>query len=703
MNPKTAKSVKLKGNVDPGNFLLLVYPIVIVLLLLVGALIEVKAAGVGEENLQIDRVREGSLLFETDGGGLVPAARLSQDVKITVSGIIARVQVTQKFINRSERWLEATYVFPLPDESMVDQLELVVGEQRIVGKIMEREEAAKTYSAAKRQGKKSSLLVQNRPNVFTTKVANIGPGEEIQVEIEYQQRVRLDNGIYSLRFPMVVGPRYVPEPARSSINGDDAVVVGDKGRSVSGAASEWLQVSSTPKKQSDSDLPVQLSIDLVPGFTIQEIVSLYHGIAEEITEDGHHSIQFSGDVLADRDFVLQWKPALKTEIVTSVFSEKIGKNQYLSLMLMPPQLKSEIAVPREVVFVLDVSGSMAGTSILQAKKAITMALSRLNPVDRFNIIVFNNSASSLYPKSKVADVVSIAKAQQFVVGLKADGGTEMKDALLLALDGSFRHELLRQVIFLTDGSVANEAELFGLIDSRLGDSRLFTVGIGSAPNSYFMTRASALGRGTFTYIGKQEEVKEKMTELFVKIENPAITDLKINIDKQGADVEIYPSPLPDLYYGEPLVLAMRSGWENQQLTISGSAAGKRWATTVDTTVFGERKGVGAFWARKKIRSLMEAMALGGSKDDLRKEVVETALEHHLMSKYTSLVAVDDRVVRPVDKALSEESVKNHLPQGWQASAIYAGGPKTATPSSFLLLVGSMLLLLAVFIRVRVSQ
>jgi len=268
------------------------------------------------------------------------------------------------------------------------------------------------------------------------------------------------------------------------------------------------------------------------------------------------------------------------------------------------------------------------------------------------------------------------------------------------LDGSSHHELLRQVVFLTDGAVSNESELFELINARLGDSRFFTVGIGSAPNSYFMSRAASLGRGTFTYIGNQAEVKEKVTELFTKIENPVITDLKISIDEKGADVEIYPSPLPDLYYGEPLTLALRSGWENLQLTLTGKATGRSWKTTVDTTVHGERKGVAVFWARKKIKSLMESLALGASEKEIREEVVTTALEHHLMSKYTSLVAVDERVTKPAGEKMSSQGVQNHLPKGWQASSVFAGGPQTATKSSLLIVFGCMFLLLSLLFYLR---
>ena len=703
MNTIPPNKPKNQGSLDPGNLLLLLYPIVIMLLLFVGMLFEARANSVVGLRQKDQRAGDGGLWLESEEGRTTAAPRLFMDVDIQVSGIIARVKVSQKFINPSERWLEATYVFPLPDDSAVDHMDLVVGSRHIKGQIMEKQEAAATYARAINAGKKSSLLEQNRPNVFTTKVANIAPREEVGVEIEYQQRVKRDTGVYSLRFPMVVGPRYVPgqqtEHTAVELSEDTSTTV-TSGVTVAGEPSEWLQVSNNVKNEDDPVIPVKLNVDLVAGFTTKEIVSLYHGVHETRIAEDHSKIEFTGEVFADRDFVLQWSPEPQDEYVASVFAEKIGKNQYMSLMLMPPQQGEVISIPREIVFVLDISGSMAGTSIQQAKAAVAHGLSRLQSFDRFNIIVFNTRASSLFSKSAAANSANIVKAQSFVSSIEAGGGTEIGEALLLALDGSHQHELLRQVVFLTDGAVSNEAELFALINSRLGDSRLFTVGIGSAPNSYFMRRSASMGKGAFTYIGKQLEVKEKMDELLTKIEHPAITDLKISIDTPGSDVEIYPSPLPDVYHGEPLVFAVRSGWENVQLQIVGTSAGKTWATTVDTSTFGRRTGVATFWARKKIANLMESLALGGRPSEIRKEVVHTALEHHLMSKYTSLVAVDENPSRPEGQPLGKGVVKNHLPQGWQSSPIFAGGLQTATPSFFLKVTGFLLLLISSLMYLR---
>ncbi|MCP4338413.1 MAG: marine proteobacterial sortase target protein [Desulfobulbaceae bacterium] len=704
---------------DPGNLLLLIYITAMVCILIAGVLMDVATATAAEESgVRPENVRRGELLVAKESGQLQPAPLMSQQVSISISGITARVKVEQHFVNNAESWIEAVYVFPLPDESSVDHLRLRVGERLLEGQIMEKEEARKTHEKAKEEGRKSSLLVQNRPNIFTTRVANIGPGEEVTVEIEYQQTVRFADDIFSLRFPMVVGPRYIP--GRPLV--DQVDQVGEEERGETPASMEFfappLRITSTgwavdtdqvpdaseitPPVDLDgkTTIPVELTIDLAAGIPLSRLESLYHGIEATEIGEGHYSIRLTGEIKADRDFVLEWAAENEGDTKAALFAETLGNNQYMLLMLMPPQKVSGSPVPREMIFILDVSGSMAGTSIVQAKAAISLALTKLRPSDHFNIIVFSNSTHALFNGARPADQAHVQEASHYIEQVKADGGTEMKPALLLALDGSSRHERLRQVVFLTDGAVGNEDELLKLIARRLGDSRLFTVGIGSAPNSYFMNRAATMGRGTYSYIGKGAEVKEKMTNLFTKLEQPVISDLRLELAGSAEEIEGYPSPIPDLYLGEPLVLAVRTGWENATLRLTGTRLGQPWETLVDTSTYGRREGIGALWARKKIRSQMEALALGADREKVREEVLKTALEHHLVSKYTSLVAVDSVVSRAKEVKEVQAPVITHLPQGWQAKAVFGGGSQTASPAAMRLLIGVCLLAMAGLISIR---
>ncbi len=687
---------------DPGVVLLLVYLSVVFIMLLFAGLESAKASvdATSEKTIKLDEVRQGELLVPArEGSGYIPMPMLSQDVRIAVSGMVARAVVEQHFINKSDGWIEAVYVFPLPDESAVDHLKMKIGDREIIGEIKEKQEAKAIYEKAKNEGKKTSLLSQQRPNIFTTAVANIGPGEEVVIEIEYEQVVQLADHVFSLRFPMVVGPRYIPGSPQieksAKLNFDGGGWAANTGQVPD--ASQITPPVVPPGEPAVN--PVALSVDLAAGFPLKRIDSLYHGVDIKEKDTGHYTVRFNGDVKADRDFVLEWEAENSERAKAALFSEDMGSDRYLLLMLLPPTNGEKIeAVPREMIFVLDTSGSMAGTSILQAKKALDMAISRLQPQDRFNVIEFNSTPRALFDSPRPADTATVRQALSFVDGLKAEGGTEMAPALRLALDGKSDHSRVRQVIFLTDGSVGNESELFSLIRKRLGDSRLFTVGIGSAPNSYFMTRAASMGRGTFTYIGKVEEVHKKMTGLFAKLEHPVISDLTLtSAAGDDAVLEVYPNPLPDLYDGEPLIVAIKANRMISGLTLTGLRAGKSWQVSVDTSHFANRSGIATLWARKKIRSEMESLHLGVDKDEVRKTVLATALAHHLVSQYTSLVAVEQKVSRPADKNLATGHLKTNLPKGWRYEKVFGGRAKTATPSELWMILGFLLLACALIL------
>ena len=273
-------------------------------------------------------------------------------------------------------------------------------------------------------------------------------------------------------------------------------------------------------------------------------------------------------------------------------------------------------------------------------------------------------------------------ARRYVRNLAAEGGTNMLPALVRALDTGGAEEVgrLRQVIFLTDGAIGNEAELFREVKARLGRSRLFTIGIGSAPNSYFMTRAARYGHGTFTHIGDLAEVKERMTALFAKLEAPVLTDIAVDFpDQPGA--ETWPRIIPDLYQGEPVVVAARLPAPEVagggRAVITGLAGGQPWRVEMQLGIGRQGKGVGALWARRKIAALMEKLHEGASPDEVKPRVVEVALAHHLVSRYTSLVAVDLRRSRPEGEDIETGAVATNLPHGWDYDKVFGAptGPR----------------------------
>jgi Ca-activated chloride channel family protein len=651
-------------------------------------------------SVRVQDVQSGSLLLSTGQAGLYRTAPvLETAVHMRVSGLVVRAKVVQRFRNPGNEWLEGVYVFPLPANAAVDHLRMRIGHRLIQGQIKERAEARRTYEQAKRSGKKASLLEQERPNMFTSSVANIGPGEEIAVEIEYQETLRYDHGNFRLRFPMVVAPRYIPgTPVQrnetiSSYAGTGWAVDTDQVPDASRITPPVLHPSQGKIN------PVSLRIDLDAGFPLARLDSTYHRVHTTPRGEGKVTVTLAEtDVPADRDFELVWAPDSGHVPSAALFTEPVDGEVYSLLMVLPPTagVDRTRTLPREVIYVIDTSGSMGGASIRQARQALKLALDRLRPSDRFNVIQFNSVTTKLFQTARVADSINLGHAHRYVDSLRANGGTEMAAALMEALDGSQEAGRVRQVIFLTDGSVGNESGLFDLIKQRLGDSRLFTVGIGSAPNSHFMNKAAQYGRGTFTYIGDVREVQEKMSELFAKLESPVVTGLQVTWPA-GQTIESWPRRLPDLYLGEPVVLTARLPRQEGVVAITGTRGSEQWRVKLPLAGGRIGAGIGALWARSKIAALMDSLHAGGDPQSVRTSVIDVALRHHLVSKYTSLVAVDVTPTRPDSAEVKKSLVPVNLPKGWVYKKVF-GLPQTATPAELYMALGITLLLLAFGVR-----
>ena len=698
-------------------------------------------------------MNSGGLLFPSKRPGYyVEAPRLASDVEIDISGPIARVIVTQRFENPSQSWVEGIYVFPLPDDSAVDALKMQIGSRFIEGIVKPREEARRIFEEAKREGRKASLLEQQRPNIFTNTVANIGPGETIVVQIEYQQTVKQSSGLFSLRFPMVVAPRYNPKPVVMSVNF----------KKNSDSKSGWGIVDPvadrdkiTPPvldpKENAKINPVTLHVRLAAGFPLGQVKSSYHEMNIVEDDNATRTLTLNNEsVPADRDFELTWK-ASGAAPNAALFSETINGKDYILAFVTPPTIKPKNLPKkdREAIFIIDNSGSMAGESIVQAKLALANALTRLTPKDKFNIVRFDDTYELVFPSAVAADRENIAHALRFVQNLEAEGGTEMLPALQAALidHNSSDTNRIRQVIFITDGAIGNEQQLFDTIASGRGRSRVFTVGIGSAPNTFFMTRAAEIGRGTFAHIATLSEVSTRMSAFFEKLENPILTALSADVSG-GNLTNVSPDPLPDLYLGEPVVLAGVMDNAIGELTISGDFAGQPWAINMDLANATKGKGIAKLWARRKIASLEASRSYGANIDLVDRLIETTAMNHHLVSRLTSLVAVDVSKSRPDDQKLTSKEMPTNLPSGWQFEKVFGDIndpatmqktralrvtrfkrvaqlvapapnpqmaalaakstravtlPQTATPAERNIILGAMLLLLASFLLIITSM
>jgi len=437
-----------------------------------------------------------------------------------------------------------------------------------------------------------------------------------------------------------------------------------------------------------------------------QLSSSYHPVTVQALRGHRYHIALkAGAVASNKDFELVWIPNPGSEPQAAVFTEPGNGQHYALMMLMPPQAttlgKNRLA--RETVFIIDTSGSMQGESLKQAKQALLLALERLQPSDRFNVIQFNSVTHELFTAPVPGDEEHVERAKDYVRALRADGGTEMLPALTAALKSNTTDERVRQVIFLTDGAVGNEDELFKLIHTQLGDRRLFTIGIGSAPNSHFMSKAAEFGRGTFTYIGNVAEVAEKMSALFSKLDSPVLTHIKVELPV-GSMVEMWPQKLPDLYVGEPVVFTAALKGLKGNVKVSGMRGATPWEMNLPLERGTPAPGVHVLWARSKIQSLLDSVQDGAEAEAVRKQVVEVALGHHLVSKHTSLVAVDVTPVRPAYETLNENlPLATNYPEGWAKASMSGSLPNTATPAQFQLLLGMLALLMASLVWVSARR
>ncbi len=635
-----------------------------------------------------NEAQAGSLLWKMEQG-YTTATTLNTNVDMKISGLVARVSVRQEFRNEGSDWVEGIYVFPLPDKAAVDRMRLHIGDRFIEGEVREKEQARKEYEQAKKAGKKASLVQQQRANLFTTSVANVAPGELVVVEVEYLEDLRYEDGRFSIRFPMTLTPRYISGQALPDKQGSGWSPDTDRVPDASLVTPPQIMASKNHK--------ISLTADVNAGMPLKIVASRYHPVS--VSESGGHYLVELANVrtVMDHDFELVWQPMPSAEPRALAFTEMIDGSPYHLLMVMPPDQDEvpPVLMPRETIFIVDTSGSMHGVSMSQAKRAVHLALKALKPGDLFNVIEFDSYTTALHPYSVPASSTNISEALSFVQKLQADGGTEMRPALKLALESQAQESHLRQIVFITDGSVGYEDEMFSMIEQKLGAARLFTVGIGSAPNSWFMRKAAEAGRGSYTFISALHEVREKMDTLFRKLENPQVTDIEVQWPS-GVIVEPYPSIVPDLYLGEPVTVKARASNTfrvGDAVRITGNSVTGAWATELSLDAPAQSEGIGALWARARIGEFMDAERRGGNPDELRAGILETALTHHLVSKYTSLIAVDKTPVRPSGDPLSSEQVPNLLPYGQSTNAIF-GFPATATNAPALRIMGAAWLLSA---------
>lgn len=588
-----------------------------------------------------------------DGTGTQQMVALDTDIQVVITGLTARVEVMQVFQNTGGHWAEAVYRYPLPVDAAVDRMRVYVGERVLEGEIQEKAEARRQYQQAKSSGKVATLVEQQRANQFETRLANIAPGDSIGVSISFLARVDYRDGSFSLQIPFTSTPRWETGEARAV----PVVFTAGPGKAV---------------YQGMDDHRLSIDVDLRSGMTLASIESRYHDVDIHPSLDGYRVFLADPDDRADRVFELIWTPEYGAIPESTLTTFDDGDAVYVQLMLAPPLAEAISPTPREVVFIIDTSGSMEGTSLDQARAALQLGLQFLGPDDYFNLIRFSSDSERLFRESVPVSSYYLEQASDFIDGLSANGGTMMAPALEMALNLPQQNGLLRQVVFVTDGSVGNEQELLLQVGEQLRDSRLFTVSIGSAPNAWFMRKAAEIGRGSHTHIGKLGEVEERIAGLWSRIENPAIQNVCID---WGMEAEFYPEVIPDLYAGEPLWLYARLPHEPRHVTVCGELDGRYWEMSSRSLPGSGGETIASLWARSKISALEDSRVFGADPASIRADVLDLALEFGLLTRYTALVAVDKTPARPAAERLARQDVPSLLPAG---SSMAVGFSKTAT-------------------------
>jgi len=606
---------------------------------------------------------EGSLYATGKQGVELGACPLkSTAVKADISGFLSRVTVRQEFENSFAEPIEAVYVFPLSQNGAVDTMTMTVGDRIIRGKIMRRDDARKTYETAKSNGQTAALLDQERTNIFTQSVANIMPGERVIVEISYVETLKYEDGAYEFVFPMTVAPRYIP-----------------------GGVKDAAKISPPVTTRNGSDITVEVNLNA--GVPVEEIRSSTHDINQVNFSPNAAKITLKDEkTIPNKDFILRYDVTGK-RIEDAILTHRDARGGFFTLILQPPdKVVTEDRTPKEIVFVLDTSGSMSGFPIEKAKEAMKLSLDGLYPEDTFNLITFAGDTAILFDKPMPATQANLDAAQQFLAERQGYGGTEMMKAIKAALDPSDASDHLRIVCFMTDGEVGNDDQIVAEIQ-RHPNARVFSFGIGSSVNRALLDKMAVEGKGEAEFVGLQDDGSKAAKRFYERVRTPLLTDL--SIDWNGMPVaDVYPRQLTDLFSAKPVILHGRyTKAVNGTIKLKGKLAGQPYEREIAVN-FPEadaaNDALSTLWARTRIDDLsMTRLKATNEKSgtEIDSAITNLGLEFGLMTKFTSFVAVEDKVSNP-NGTPTKVAVPSQLPEGMRPTGSEAeyGGATGGTVS-----------------------
>ncbi len=552
------------------------------------------------------------------------------DVETEISGFLARVTVTQRFSNPSNRPVDAVYTFPLSAKAAVDRMTMKVGERTVTGTIKRKEEARRIYDAARKAGQVASLLDQERPNIFTQSVANIMPGERVLITISYVETLDYRDGSYRFVFPMVVGPRYV-----------------------SGGVPDAAQITPSvagPESRAGHDVSLKVTLDA--GVPLMDLKSTLHAVDVQRTSDRSAVVELQDKAtIPNKDFIVTYDVA-GGKIEDAVMVHRDERGGFFTLILQPPdRAPSEDVSPKELVFVLDTSGSMSGFPIEKAKECIRLALDGLYPSDTFNLVTFAGETSVLFPEPVPATPENLAAAQEFLDSRRGAGGTEMMTAIRTALEPSDQQDHLRIVCFMTDGFVGNDMAIVGEIQKH-PNARVFSFGIGNSVNRFLLDKMADEGRGEAEFVTLDDDGSAAARRFHERVRSPLLTD--VTVDWAGLRVtDVSPRRIPDVFSAKPIVVTGRYTTAGKAtIRIAGRQGGRDVVREVAVDL-PEREpahdALASLWARQRVEDLMSedwaGIQRGTPRPDVQDSITRLGLDYGLVTQFTSFVAVEERVVR----------------------------------------------------------
>lgn len=571
-------------------------------------------------------------------------------VDLNVSGVIADVRVVQTYSNEGTRPINATYLFPASTRAAVYSMRMKIGNQIIVAKIKEREAAKQEFEEAKKQGKSASLLEENRPNVFSMKLANIMPRDVVEIELRYTELLIPTDGVYQVVYPTVVGPRY------PSKEGEDKPPVG----------TAYQHEGEQPKST------LHISTRISAGMPIEELDCPSHKLAA--AWDGNRLATLELDEAdafqGNRDFILNYR--LKGKQISSGLLLFQGEDENFFLYMAQPPKRVEAAAipPREYIFVVDVSGSMSGFPLDTSKKLLEDLIGNLRPTDLFNVILFSGDSTALAESSIPANGENVSRALQLIDEQRGAGGTELLPALEQAMSMHREGDISRSIVVITDGYISGEDDLFDYIRANLGNANVFAFGIGSSVNRYLIEGVAKAGMGEPFVLIDEKKAAETAAKFREYIQTPVLSGVKVQAS--GFDVyDVFPKHLPDLLADRPVIVFGKwRGTPSGTFELTGNTGAGPYRAVTEVSEFapdGSNSALKYLWARSRIDELA-GFGSGSLGDERAKEITALGLKYNLLTRYTSFIAVREKVVNP-DGSATDVDQPLPLPVGVTDMAI----------------------------------